>query len=190
MRSSSSARTRSGNIRGLRLERERGFGKPVILRAQIVKGRRAGQGLDPAHTRPRTRCRPRVTKTPISPVWRTWVPPQSSSEYTLPSTPFPDPSAAPHGNDPHLLAVFLPKQRLGAQIAGFIWRHNPGLNGRVLPDKGIHVLFDLAQFRKAQRFGVAEIKPQPILGIQRSPLRHVVTKGLAQCASWSRCVAE
>ena len=81
------------------------------------------------------------------------------------------PGLAAHRHDPDLVAVFLAKQRLRAHRAGVVGRHDAGFHRRVLADDPVHLGLDLREFLGRQRLAVAEIEPQPVLGIQRSLLR-------------------
>ena len=87
---------------------------------------------------------------------------------------------APHRHHAHFIAVFLTKERLRANRPRVIRRHYPCFHARVLPDEGIHLCLNLCQFPRTQRFGVAEIKAQPIRCIERAALAHVIAQGCTQ----------
>ena len=71
-----------------------------------------------------------------------------------------------HGHNAHFVAVFFTKQRLCANRPRVIWRHDPRLNRRVLPDIGVHLRLDPLQLLQRQRLAMAEIKPQPVRRVQ------------------------
>ncbi len=54
------------------------------------------------------------------------------------------------------------------------------VNRRILADIGVDLFLDLRKLLGVQRLGVAEIEAQAVIGIQRSALRHVVAKRIAQ----------
>jgi hypothetical protein len=73
---------------------------------------------------------------PMSPVRPTWVPPHSSTEYE------PTLLAGAHGDDAHLVAVFLAEQRARARGDGVVDRHQPRGDGRVLENDAIGDVLD------------------------------------------------
>ena len=71
-----------------------------------------------------------------------------------------------HRDHPNLLAIFFTKERLGPEGTRIVRCHNASLNRAVLPDESIHFTLHLLQLRGSQRLPMAEIKPQPVVGIQ------------------------
>ena len=88
-----------------------------------------------------------ILSRPISPVRRTCVPPQSSMEYAWPAWARWRLDA--HGDDAHLIAVFLAEQRQRAFGDGFVGRHQMRLDGRVLQDHGVDPILDRADLLHA-----------------------------------------
>ena len=85
-----------------------------------------------------------------------------------------------HGNHADLVAVFLTKERLSAERARIVRRHNPGLNGGVLADICVHFGLNCCELVAGQCLGVAEIKPQTVRRVQGPALCDVIAQSLAQ----------
>ena len=82
----------------------------------------------------------------ISPVARTWVPPQSSMEYPLSST-----RRSANLQDAHGLAVFFSEELLDiVAFLRFQVRNFRPRNRRVLADLIVHQIFDLAFLPRSQ----------------------------------------
>ena len=87
---------------------------------------------------------------------------------------------AAHRHHAHFVAVFFPKQRLCANGAGVIGRHDAGIDGGVLADVFVHLRFNRGQFGGSHPLPMAKIKPQPIWRVQAATLGHMIAQGAAQ----------
>ena len=85
-----------------------------------------------------------------------------------------------HGDDAHLIAVFLAEQRPRARLARILQRHQPGLDGRVPQHVGIRHGLHGRELVGRHGLGVREVEAQPIRRHQRAPLLHVIAEHLAQ----------
>ncbi len=85
-----------------------------------------------------------------------------------------------HRHDAHLIAVFFAEQGLGADGAGVVWRHDPGIHRGVLADEGVHLGLDHGQVRGRDRRRMAEVEPQPVRGVQAAALRDMVAQAAPQ----------
>ena len=126
--------------------------------------------------RRRRRCRRRTVIRPMSPVRRTWVPPQSSTDQ-----PSVLPAPLAHRDDAHLVAVFLAEQRAGARGARVVdapsaaWSTGEFCSTIVVGD-----VLDLLELLGGHRLGMREVEAQPVGRDQRALLRDVVAEHLAQ----------
>ena len=71
-----------------------------------------------------------------------------------------------HRDHANFLTIFFTKESLGTQGTRIVRCHNAGLNRAILSDKSIHFTLHLLDLRGCQRLPMAEIKPQPVVGIE------------------------
>src|SRR6185437_14550644 len=87
---------------------------------------------------------------------------------------------AAHGDDAHLLAVFLAEERERARLDRAVRRHEAGRHLAIGADAGVHLILDPADIRRTQRPRVAEIEAHMIARDERSLLRHMLAEAPAQ----------
>ena len=93
-----------------------------------------------------------------------------------------------HREYPHLVAVFLAKERHRAVLHRFVRRHEACLNGRILPDDAVDFRFRRRDFLPRHRLGVADIKAQFVRRDKRSLLCDMLAQLVAQrCMQQVRC---
>jgi hypothetical protein len=94
-----------------------------------------------------------------------------------------------HGDHAHLLAVFLAEEGAGAEALGGVGRHDPGLDGGVLADVGVHLGLDAASSSRVIAFWWAKSKRRRS-GATRLPRWATWSPRARRSASCRRCVAE
>src|SRR5258708_227035 len=85
-----------------------------------------------------------------------------------------------HGDDAHLLAVFLAEEGERAGLLRLIRRHQARRHFAVLADKGVDLGLDDADVLGRERARLAEIEAQPVGRHQPALLRHVLPQAPAQ----------
>ena len=146
---------------GRGLERVRGLAQQLLLvrRHGLRQRRRSAPRCGARPTA--TALSPTILKKPMSPVRRTCVPPQSSTEYGRGAVAVV--AILAHRDDAHLVAVFLAEQRHRAGVDRALGRHQPRRHLGVLADAGVDLGLDRLRCpRGRQRARMAEIEAQPV----------------------------
>ncbi len=112
----------------------------------------------------------RIRKGPISPVRRTWVPPQSSREWL----------AVPHLDHPHDVAVLLPEERHRAEPPRLGEGRLQRVDGFVAGDPLIDAVLDVGQLLRREGAAVGEVEAQLVWTDVGACLAHVGAQALAQ----------
>src|SRR6185312_14706487 len=81
-----------------------------------------------------------------------------------------------HGDDAHLLAVFLAEERERARLHRFRRRHQPRRYRAVLADAIVDLGLDDAEILGRQRARMAEIEAQALGRDERALLRHMLAE--------------
>ena len=115
---------------------------------------------------------------PMSPVRRTWVPPQSSTDQpmALPPAPRSSPMATTRTSSPY----FSPNSARAPEAMRVVDRHQPRGHRRVLQHDVVGDVLDPLDLLRRHRLGMREIEAQPVGRDQRALLRDVVAEHLAQ----------
>ena len=85
-----------------------------------------------------------------------------------------------HGDDAHLVAVFLAEQRARARGDGVVDGHQPRGDRRILQHDVVGDILDPLDLAGAHRLGMREVEAQAVGRDQRALLRHVIAEHLAQ----------
>ena len=104
----------------------------------------------------------------MSPVRRTWVPPQSSVE------------KSPKRSTRTSVAVLLAEERHGAAGDGLVVFHDAGLALGVGADLGVDQALDLGELLRLDGLVVGEVEAQPVRRDERALLRDVGAEHAAQ----------
>ena len=113
-----------------------------------------------------------IEKTPISPVERTWVPPQSSPRNCGQAVADLDHS--------HLVAVLLAEQRHRAELLGLVAGGDDRVDVVVVGDPAVDAVLDGGDVLRRQRLAVREVEAKLVRANGRSRLTDVVAEPLAQ----------
>ena len=85
-----------------------------------------------------------------------------------------------HGDDPHLIAVFLAEKGAGAGLDRFFLRHQPCFDGRIVLNDLIGQRLDARKLLFRERLGMGEIETQTFGRDERTLLRNMVAQNLTQ----------
>src|SRR6185312_10575655 len=86
-----------------------------------------------------------------------------------------------HGDDAHLVAVFLAEERQRAGLDRLLRRHEPRRHLAVLADAVVDLALDDADVLAREGARLAEIEAQPVGRHERALLRHMLAQAPAQC---------
>ena len=111
----------------------------------------------------------------MSPVRRTWVPPQSSTDQPM-VLPVPSPMATTRTSSPY----FSPNSARAPEPRRVVERHQPRGHRRVLQHVIVGHILDALELFGGHRLRMREIEAQPVRRDQRALLRDVVAEHLAQ----------
>ena len=177
LRSSSSAPTRPANSSSGTFSRPRhSLGELRPARWRCLARRLAGQRLDPAHAGGDARCPTRPRRSPMSPVRRTCVPPQSSTDQPerIAAAARPSPPRAPRRRTSRRTARARPTRRASSSAISRV------VTGAFCSTIVVGDVLDAARAPRRHRLRVREVEAQPVGRDQRALLRDVVAEHLAQ----------